>query len=196
VLGAAAMKSRGLLADAKCMATSTLDAPPSGETMLTAPTLGETEGAEPEVRAVSGRRVMSDAGEFVSAAPEPAPEPTALPAAGPVAQEATPAPAAAPPVEPAAVASEPLPEAAPPGRLVELMGVPVRALVVLLVVLDWPFSFLGVGIKNLIGGVAVITAIMAAATWIAGPRLAAAFVHRAEAAPVVVEQAKPAAAHE
>lgn len=51
---------------------------------------------------------------------------------------------------------------------------PLRGLVAILILLDLPFSFLAPWIKNLIGYAAIATAIMAAATWIGGPRLVAA----------------------
>ena len=117
------------------------------------------------------------------------------------AEAATPAKADAAPAEPtvrdeleAQFAAEAAAEAAaqaqatesgpPPSRLVMLLSMPLRIGVAILVLIDVPFSFLGAGVKRIIGGVAIITAIMAAATWIAGPHLSAALAAQAEKKPV------------
>jgi hypothetical protein len=68
--------------------------------------------------------------------------------------------------------------AAAPSRIVGLLSLPLRILVSVLVVLDLPFTFLGPTIKTLVGGVAAVTALIAAATWTAGPRLVTAYVQR------------------
>jgi hypothetical protein len=72
---------------------------------------------------------------------------------------------------------------------------PLRVLIALLVLIDLPFAFLGARIKRFIGAVAVVTAIVAAGTWVGGSHLsaaAAAYAKKHPAAPAPA--AKPAAA--
>ena len=79
---------------------------------------------------------------------------------------------------------------APSARLVRLLSIPLRPLVAMLVVLDLPFSFLGPGIKNLIGYAAIATTLMAIATWVGGPRLVAAYSSEASPAAQKTELAQ------
>lgn len=183
------MKSRGLLADGGVMSTETLTAPEetTAVDMASEPAeaTGETEagwgrsapaGAEAEAPAeVEAAASTAEAGERDSGK-------SAEPSVKDELAAQFEAEAAA---EAAAQAA-----AAPPSRVVRLLTLPLRLVVGVFVLLDIPFAFLGAGAKRMLGAVAIITALTAAATWIGGPRLATTLAAQAREKPAVVKEEK------
>jgi hypothetical protein len=168
------MKSRGLLADLGGMSTDTLTAPP--EAAFAADTASEP------TRAFDDAGSMQESvapGEAAVAAKE-----SGAPGEPSVKDELTAQFEAEAAAEAAAQTAAQMP-AMPQSPAVRLLSLPLRFVVAIVVLMDAPFAFLGAGIKRLIGGVAIITAVMAAATWVAGPRVVATLAARAREAPLV-----------
>ena len=159
------------------MSTDTLTAPPP-----------DAPEAVDEVDGAAATDAVKAGAESSAPAESAAPESEAPPAVGEFeAQDSAPAPR--------------------PGKLAVLLTMPLRVLIAILVPIDLPFAFLGARIKRFIGAVAVVTAVVAAGTWIGGPQLsaaAAAYAKRHPAAPAPsgepaaapAHSAKPAAASE
>jgi hypothetical protein len=179
------------------MSTETLTAPP--EETTAADPASEPAGAFEEAEA--GAEPAAFAEEAVSAPVEAKPAPAtaakgkSAPAEPSVKDELTAqfeAEAAAEAAAAAATQAAAQATAGPQSRVMRLLTLPLRLVVGVFVLLDMPFGFLGAGIKKMIGGVAIITALMAAATWIGGPRLAATLAAPTQEKPAEVREAKEA----
>lgn len=172
------MKLPGLLADVGAMSNQTLTAPPE-----------ETTAAEKATESATSSDV-AEASPRALAPAEPRTAPSAEPA-GPATENSLPGDPGVKDELIAKFEAEAAAEAAAPaGRVARLLTLPLRLAVWVFVMLDLPFGFLGEGAKRMIGVVAVFTALMAAATWIGGPRLAAALTVPAGEQPAAVSEAK------